>query len=133
VQYVTVEEVLAINAEVLGTTPELRDAGLLASAVGRPAQIVFGEDAYPTLFDKVAALMESICQNHAFIQGNKRTAVIAAIHMLLWNGWDLVAEQMELVDITLDVVEHRIDREKLAEWIQLHSVPLDYPDIGNVE
>jgi death on curing protein len=107
--------------------------GAALPAVGRPQQVVFGGDAYPALFDKTAALMESICLNHAFIQGNKRTAVIAAIHMLNWNGWDLVAEQMELVDITLDVVEHRIDREKLAEWIQLRSEPLDYPFIEDVE
>lgn len=72
--------------------------------------------------------MESICLNHAFIQGNKRTAVVAVIHMLNWNGYDLRAGQMELVDMTLDVVEHRIDRTKLAEWIELHSVPLDLPD-----
>ena len=51
--------------------------------------------------------MESICLNHAFVQGNKRTAVVAAIHMLNWNGYDLVAEQTELVDATLNVVEHR--------------------------
>ena len=132
-QYVTVEEVIAINAEVLGTTSGLRDAGLLASAVGRPAQIVFGGDAYPTLWDKVAALMESIALNHAFIDGNKRTAVIAAIHLLNWNGWDLLADQMELVTVTVDVVEHRIDREKLAEWIQEHAVDLVYPDIEDFE
>jgi death-on-curing protein len=61
----------------------LRDAGLLASAVGRPALVVFGEDPYPTLSHKAAALMESLCLNHAFVQRNKRTAVIAVIHMLI--------------------------------------------------
>ena len=105
--YVTFEEVLRINENILGTTPEVRDIGLLASAVGRPQLVVFGTDPYPTLSAKAAALMESICLNHAFIQGNKRTAVIAAIHMLNWNGYDLVAEQAELVDVTLNVVEHR--------------------------
>src|ERR1700683_170350 len=57
--------------------PEIRDAGWAASALGRPAQIVFGADAYPTLFDKTAALMQSICLNHALLDGNKRTAVVA--------------------------------------------------------
>jgi death on curing protein len=129
VRYVTIVEVAQINATILRTESAIiRDAGLLASAVERPAQVVFGEDAYPTLFDKVAALMESICLNHAFVQGNKRTAVVAAIHMLNWNGYDLRADQMQLVDITLDVVEHRIDRAKLARWIELHSVQLDLPD-----
>jgi len=103
VRYVTFEEVLRINEDILGRTPEIRDAGLLASAVGRPAQVVFGDDAYPTLPDKAAALMESICRNHAFVEGNKRTAVVAAIHMLNWNSYDLLADQMELVDHALKV------------------------------
>ena len=132
-RYVTFEEVLRINENVLGTTPEVRDVGLLASAVGRPQLVVFGNDAYSTLFDKAAALMESICQNHAFIQGNKRTAVIAAIHMLNWNGYDLVAEQIEVVDATLNVVEHRWDREKLAEWIEEHAYPLDFSHVEDIE
>lgn len=75
--------------------------------------------------------MESICLNHAFMQGNKRTAVVAVIHFLNWNGYDLQAEQMELVDVTLDVVEHRIDREKLAEWIEMHAVRLDFSGIDD--
>jgi death on curing protein len=124
-RYVTIEEVVRINGDILGTEPVIRDVGLLASAVERPAQVVFGADAYPTLFDKAAALMESICLNHAFIQGNKRTAVVAVIHMLNWNDHDLHADQMELVNITLDVVEHRIDRQKLAEWIEQHADTLD--------
>jgi death-on-curing protein len=130
-RYVTIEEVIRINTDVLGTELAVRDVGLLASAVGRPAQVVFGEDAYPTLFAKAAALMESICLNHSFIQGNKRTAVVAAIHMLNWNGYDLRAEQMELVDITLDVVEHRIDLPKLAAWIEQHAVPLDFAGVDD--
>lgn len=77
--------------------------------------------------------MESICLNHAFVQGNKRTAVIAAIHMLNWNGYDLVAEQAELVDVTLNVVEHRWDREKLAEWLEQHTYPLDFSQVENIE
>lgn len=126
-RYVTIEEVVKINEDILDTEPAIiRDIGLLASAVDRPAQVVFGTDAYPTLYDKAAALMESMCLNHAFIQGNKRTAVVAVIHFLNWNGYDLQAEQIELVDVTLDVVEHRIDREKLAEWIEMRTGPLDF-------
>jgi death-on-curing protein len=131
-RYVTFEEVLQINEDILGY-PGIRDAGLLASAVGRPEQVVFGADAYPTLSDKAAALMESICLNHAFVDGNKRTAVVAAIHMLNWNGYDLLSEQMELVDVTLNVVGHRIDREKLAEWIEEHTIPLDFSGVEDVE
>jgi death on curing protein len=133
VRYVTFEEVHRINGNILGTTPVVRDTGLLASAVGRPQLVVSGTDAYPTLHDKAAALMESVCLNHAFVDGNKRTAVIATIHMLNWNGYDLVAEQTELVDAALNVVEHRWDREKLAEWIEEHTYPLDFSQLEDIE
>ena len=131
--YVTFEEVLRINENILGTTPEVRDIGLLASAVGRPQLVVFGTDPYPTLSAKAAALMESICLNHAFIQGNKRTAVIAAIHMLNWNGYDLLVDQMELVNATMSVVEHHWDQQKLAEWIEEHAYPLDFSSVEDID
>ena len=121
----TAEEVAEINADI-AREGLLRDAGLLASAVGRPEQVVFGQEAYKTLFEKVAALFESLALNHAFVDGNKRTAVVAAIHMLNWNGYDLAASQDEVVDIAMDVVRHKIDVRKLAEFFEGHAVPLDY-------
>jgi death-on-curing protein len=124
-RYLTTEEVVQINADVAGEGL-LRDAGLLASAIGRPGQVVFGQEAYETLFVKVAALFESLALNHACVDGNKRTAVVAAIHMLNWNGYDLAASQDEIVDIAMDVVRHKIDVPKLAEFFQGHAVPLDY-------
>lgn len=79
---------------------------------------------------KVAALFESVALNHAFVDGNKRTAVVAAIHMLNWNGYDLAASQDEVVDIAMDVVRHKIDVPKLAEFFEGHAVPLDYGEPG---
>jgi death on curing protein len=123
VRYVNAEEVLQINANILGTTPVVRDAGLLASAVGRPELVVFGADAYPTLSDKVAALMESIALNHAFIDGNKRTAVVAAIHMLNWAGYDLLADQMEVVTVTMNIVEHLLGSGEAGRMDRGAQVP----------
>ena len=126
-RYLTVEEVAQINAGLVGDGM-LLDAGLLASAVGRAQQTAFGEEAYKGLFEKVAALFHSLACNHAFLDGNKRTAVIAAIHMLNWNGYDLRAEQGEVVRYALGVAQHDIDLEKLAEFFEGHAVPLDYRD-----
>lgn len=53
--------------------------------------------------------------------------------MLNWNGYDLVAEQTELVDAAMNVVEHRWDREKLAEWIEEHASTLDFSGVENIE
>ena len=65
----------------------LRDGGLLESAVARPFQSAFGEDAYPTIFEKAVALFHSLIANHPFQDGNKRTAVIALNHFLLANDY----------------------------------------------
>lgn len=77
--------------------------------------------------------MESISLNHAFMDGNKRTAVVAAIHLLNWNGYDLLADQMELVNATMNIVEHHWDQQKLAEWIEEHAHPLDFSTVEGIE
>lgn len=120
----TAEEVVQINAALVGDGL-LVDAGLLASAVGRPQQTVFGEDAYPTLFEKTAALFQSLVLNHAFLDGNKRTATVAAIHLLNWNGFELDADTDEIIGMALGVVQHDLDLAKLAEFFEQHAIALD--------
>jgi death-on-curing protein len=71
-RYLTVEEVLEINSEVMGGGHALRDLGLLESAVARPQASAFGIDAYPDLASKAAALLHSLVLNHAFVDGNNR-------------------------------------------------------------
>ena len=80
-RFLPVEEVLEINAEVMGPCPShaLRDRGLLESDVARPQASAFGADAYPDLVSKAAALLHSLVMNHAFVDGNKRTAVLATL------------------------------------------------------
>jgi death-on-curing protein len=76
VRYLTASEVMLVNEQEVG--PELlADFGLLEAAVLRPQQSVFGSDAYPDMHTKAAAMMHSLIRNHAFIDGNKRTAVLA--------------------------------------------------------
>lgn len=69
-RYLTIDEVLVINEEVLGGEILLRDKGLLESAVARPMASAFGEDAYPSLFEKAAALLDSLSRNHPFVAIN---------------------------------------------------------------
>lgn len=77
-----------------GTEPigerEQRDRPLIESAAGRPFQTIFQEDAYPAVLDKAVALFHSIIANHAFVNGNKRTAVIAIDHFLIANDYCLL-------------------------------------------
>ncbi|MBN1812662.1 MAG: Fic family protein [Anaerolineae bacterium] len=85
-RYLTVEEVLEINAEVMGGGHALRDLGLLESAVARPQASAFGVDAYPDLATKAAALLHSLVLNHAFVDGNKRTAVLSTLVFLFLHS-----------------------------------------------
>lgn len=128
VRFVTAEDVAEINAGLPGCG-QIRDAGLIASAVGRPAQTAFGQDAYPTFWLKVAALFESVACNHAFVEGNKRTAVIAAIQMLNWNGYDLDTGDCDIVWLAVGAVNHEIDLDKIADFFEEHAVPLTYPEL----
>lgn len=84
--YLDTEDLISISSIVCGTPPKVRDYGLLASAAARPATSVFGQDAYPDLASKAAALLHSICGNHALIDGNKRLAWAAAVVLIGSNN-----------------------------------------------
>jgi len=91
IRYLSAENALTIALIAIGSTPHLRDAGLLDSACHRPSATVFGQDAYPTLIQKAAALLHSMTANHPFIDGNKRTAWLATVVFLRDNGAEVVA------------------------------------------
>ncbi|WP_200303769.1 type II toxin-antitoxin system death-on-curing family toxin [Streptomyces adelaidensis] len=84
--YLSAEDVLAIaDLAVDDQHVIVRDAGLLESAVHRPSASMFGQEAYSDLFDKAAALLQSLAINHPFIDGNKRTAWVACVVFLGMN------------------------------------------------
>jgi death-on-curing protein len=84
----TSADVIAVAEEITGN-PGVRDVGLIESAVARPGASAFGEDAYPDLWTKAAALMHSLVANHAFVDGNKRTGLVCAVVFLERNGVDV--------------------------------------------
>ncbi|WP_253731915.1 type II toxin-antitoxin system death-on-curing family toxin [Thermus scotoductus] len=89
-KFLTPEAILEAHANVLaktGGTPGLRDRKLLESAAYAPRESAGGQDAYPTFFSKVAALGYRLCQNHPFVDGNKRTALAAMLWTLGANGY----------------------------------------------
>ena len=99
--------------ERLGAGP-VRDAGLLGSALARPMTSVFGEDAYPTLELKAAALMHSICKNHALVDGNKRLALLATAAFLRLNGHPFTLSQEEAFAFAMAVAEGSLDVADIA-------------------
>jgi death-on-curing protein len=100
----------------------VKDHGLLESAVHRPQQSVFGEDAYPSLFDKAAALLESLVKNHCFHNGNKRTAYMATKSFLILNGYYLRVERQYAVEFIVDIAKGLYSLETTAHRLQEHSV-----------
>src|SRR5690625_176604 len=123
VQYLTSKEVILINEALIKKyTPReqigVKDINLLLSALGRPKQSVFGEDAYPDIYTKAASLYASLAQNHSFYNANKRTALFSLIQFLWINGYQFVAPQKVVEDYTVFIVETKPEIKSIAKFIK---------------
>jgi death-on-curing protein len=107
------------NPQILAGTQKIRDAALLEAAIARPMASAFGADAYPTLNDKVAALLHSVARNHPFTDGNKRTATVAAIFLFRVNGQRVMWQQAEALTVIVQTANGQRDIEQLAAWFPL--------------
>ena len=118
--------VLFIHEKVLvafGGAEGLRDEGALKAALARP-QATYGKQLlYPTVFDQAAALLESLCQNHPFVDGNKRVAYVATAMFLQQNAWTLDVPDDEGVTFMLNVAAGKLHKEEIRIWIEGHAVP----------
>ena len=103
-EFLDLEDLLAIARAAVGPDVAVGDHGLLESALARPRASIFGEDAYPTVFLKAAALMHSLARNHALVDGNKRLAWTACRTFLAVNGhWISGASEDERFDFVIRV------------------------------
>ena len=121
VEYLSIGQLLALHAQQLrryGGGTGMRDRGALESALARPAATFGGEDLYPDIADKAAALMHSLALNHPFVDGNKRVAAFGAIVFAESNGHEFLATPDELVETTLAVAEGKMAVEALAIWFR---------------
>jgi death-on-curing protein len=100
----------------------LRDAGLLASALARPATTLFGSDAYATLELKAAALLESVARNHPLVDGNKRLAWTLTVLFLWINGYRHDMSTDTAFDLVLGVARGELDLPEAAEILRAHLV-----------
>ena len=119
VEYLSLEDLLGI-VKTLGAGP-VRDLGLLDSACHRPQASFFGQDAYPSLAGKAAALMHSLACNHALVDGNKRLALLATVVFLRINGHYLELTDDEAFDLTLSVAAGELDADGIEK--RLHLTP----------
>lgn len=119
VDYLSVDDLAEIAVGVVGELA-LRDAGLLASAAGRPQTTAFGEDAYPTFEEKAAALMHSLARNHPLVDGNKRLAWSATRVFCLLNGRDLEMGVDDAEEFVLAVARGDLDVPDIAAVLVRH-------------
>jgi death-on-curing protein len=102
-EYLDLEDLLEIARRAVGADVAVRDYGLLESALARPSASVFGEDAYPDLHLKAAALMHSLARNHALVDGNKRLAWTACLTFLAINEQWISAPEDDRFDFVIRV------------------------------
>ena len=115
VEYLDVEDLVDLARLLLGDPPPVRDMGLLGSAAARPETTVFGADAYPDLWTKGAALLQSIVKNHALVDGNKRLGWLATAVFLEINGVPVVHASNDAVyDLVLGVAAGRDSVDTIA-------------------
>ena len=107
--FLDVDDLLYIAERATGAPVEIRDVGLLESAVARPRASAFGADAYPTLHEKAAALLHSVVRNHALVDGNKRLGLAAVIAFYGLNGRRLTMTNDEAYEFVIAVAAGQIE------------------------
>lgn len=129
IRYLTSQEVIAINVAMIqkysiGEHIGVKNSHLLESALHRPQSSAFGEDAYLSIWEKSAALFESLGQNHPFQNANKRTAFTALLLFLRYNGYRFIMEQKQAEDFTVDMVNHKFTFQELTSLIKEYSIEI---------
>lgn len=125
-RFLTVEEVLYIHQRCIeehGGSLELRDRGLLESAVAMPAAQFGGAYLHADPPVMAAAYLFHLCKNHPFVDGNKRIALAAAEVFLELNGFELSADDAAVEQLTLGVADSSISKDEAAEFFRRHVVP----------
>ena len=119
IRHITVEQALRIARFAIGGPVHVRDIGLLDAAVHRPHATVLGQDAYPDLLTKGAALLHSLARNHPLVDGNKRLAWLATYVFLAKNGVELDPDDDAAYDLVVAVASGELDDvEEIATALQ---------------
>lgn len=125
--FLTLDDITELGIATLAREGQqfvIADVGLLESALARPQATVFGEDAYPTLHTKAAALIESLARNDALVDGNKRLAWVATVLFLASNGSDLAAPSVDAGEqFVLGVAQGHLKLGDIAGTLESWIVP----------
>ncbi|MCY3619992.1 MAG: type II toxin-antitoxin system death-on-curing family toxin [Acidimicrobiaceae bacterium] len=118
-EFLEPDDLIDLAGRLLGDPPPIRDAGLLAAAAARPQASAFGTDAYPDIWTKAAALLQSIVGNHPLIDGNKRLGWLAAAVFLELNGVGITtAPNDDVYRLVMRVASESPEVEEIARWLR---------------
>lgn len=118
VEFLDLDDVIGLAVALLGDPAPIRDLGLLGSAVSRPQTTAFGDDAYPDIWTKAAALLQSIVTNHALVDDNKRLGWLCTAVFLEINGVEVSrADNDDVYDLVIDVAAGHPTVEEIAEQL----------------
>ena len=121
VEYLDLDDLIGLARGLLGDPPPIRDLGLLGSAAARPRATAFGEDAYPDVWAKAAALLHSLVKNHPLVDGNKRLGWLACAVFLEINGVEAgKATNHDVYDLVMELAAGQMEVSELAR--RLHSI-----------
>ena len=124
-RYLTLDEVIELHRlaiEQSGGSPGIRDLGMLQSAIAQPPMTFGGQELYPTLADKAAAICFSLVMNHPFTDGNKRVGHAAMEVFLVINDHELAAGTDEQERLILELAASQLKRDEFAQWVREHVV-----------
>lgn len=121
----TKSQVLHLHQDILavsGGSSEIRDEGLLDSALNAPFQTFEGTDLYPTILEKAARLGYGLIKNHPFVDGNKRIGTHTMLVFLAINHMELEYTDRELIELILDIASGAKNEIQLLSWLQKHII-----------
>ena len=121
IQYLSLEEVIEIGQALIPDF-SIRDIGLVESAINRPSTSIYGQEAYESFAEKVAALMHSLASNHALIDGNKRLTWASGRLFAMINDKDFKVEVHKAEEVIVGLASGQLDAKSLApiikEWLK---------------
>lgn len=119
IEFLDLDDLLALAERLLGSPAPVRDVGLLGSAAARPQTSVFGEDAYPDVWTKAAALLQSIVQHHPLVDGNERLGWLATAVFLELNGVEATSvANDDVCELVMTVAAGSQDIDEIATTLR---------------
>jgi len=125
IEYLTIEQVIELHDEMLkryGGLPGIRDKNLLCSAMDAPKTAIFGQEMYPSVYEKAAAYLYHLVCNHPFNDANKRTGFAVTLVFLEVNNAKQAFQKEDLENLVVEVAKGKETKERIAKFLQYASL-----------